>query len=48
MIIVSGRIYVMPGRRDAFLASALSAVAMARRAVRADVSRHMVASSGPP
>lgn len=94
MIIVFGRTCVTPGRRDAFLASALSAVAMARRAggcrdfvvavdpiepdrvnvyeewdsaveleafrgsgpgeeltaviVRADVARHVVASSGPP
>lgn len=93
MIIVSGRIYVSAGRRDAFLASACGAVVEARRApgcrdfvvaadpidpdrvnvyeewdsaaeleafrgagpdsqltaaiVRADVSRHQVASSGP-
>ncbi len=32
MIIVSGRIYVSPGRRDAFLSSARSSVLEARRA----------------
>lgn len=32
MIIVSGRIYVVPGRRDAFLASSQSSVVAARRA----------------
>ncbi len=32
MIIVSGRIYVTPGQRDAFLASSQNAVAAARRA----------------
>jgi quinol monooxygenase YgiN len=32
MIIVSGRIYVHPGRRDAFLAISFDAVAEARRA----------------
>lgn len=32
MIIVSGRIYVTPGRRDAFLASSREAVVAARRA----------------
>jgi quinol monooxygenase YgiN len=31
MIIVSGRIYVRPGRRDAFLAASLEAVQTARR-----------------
>jgi quinol monooxygenase YgiN len=93
MLIVSGRIYVRPGARQAFLASSLAAVAQARGArgcrdfvvaadpieidrvnvyeeweseealvsfrgagpdqdlsssiMRADVSRHVVASSGP-
>lgn len=93
MLIVSGRIYVRPGVRQAFLTASLAAVAQARRAhgcrdfvvaadplepdsvnvyeeweseealvtfrgagpdhelsssiVRADVSRHVVASSGP-
>jgi quinol monooxygenase YgiN len=32
MIIVSGRIYVAPGQRDAFLASSRDAVSEARRA----------------
>jgi quinol monooxygenase YgiN len=32
MIIVAGRIYVRPGRRDAFIAASLPAVEMARRA----------------
>ena len=32
MIIVSGRIYVRPGRREVFLAASLEAVAQARRA----------------
>ncbi len=32
MIIVSGRIYVTPGRRDAFVAGSLEAVVAARRA----------------
>jgi quinol monooxygenase YgiN len=32
MIIVSGRIYVKPGRRDAFVASSLEAVVAARGA----------------
>jgi quinol monooxygenase YgiN len=31
MIIVSGRIYVRPGRRDAFLAASIEAVMAARR-----------------
>ncbi|MGH7418441.1 MAG: putative quinol monooxygenase, partial [Candidatus Rokuibacteriota bacterium] len=31
MIIVSGRIYVRPGQRDAFLAASMEAVAAARR-----------------
>jgi quinol monooxygenase YgiN len=31
MIIVSGRIYVRPGRRDAFLAASMEAVVAARR-----------------
>jgi quinol monooxygenase YgiN len=31
MVIVSGRIHVRPGRRDAFLASSMDAVAEARR-----------------
>ena len=94
MIIVSGRIYVRPGARPAFLSSSLEAVTQARQSrgcrdfvvaadpiepdrvnvyeeweseqalltfrgggpgedvtssiVRADVSRHVVASSGPP
>ena len=93
MIIVSGRIYVRPGARQAFLTSSLEAVAQARGApgcrdfvvaadpiepdrvnvyeeweseealltfrgggpdqdwsssiVRADVSRHLISSSGP-
>jgi quinol monooxygenase YgiN len=32
MIIVAGRIYVRPGRREAFIAASLPAVEMARRA----------------
>ena len=58
MIIVSGRIYVAPGQREAFLASSRDAVSEARRAagcrdfvVAADplteVLRHRVTSSGP-
>ena len=93
MLIVSGRIYVRPGAREAFLTSTLAAVAQARRTrgcrdfvvaadpiepdrvnvyeewesedalvtfrgdgpgddvsssiVRAEVARHVVASSGP-
>jgi len=31
MIIVSGRLYVRPGRRDAFLAASLAAVKQVRR-----------------
>ena len=31
MIIVSGKIYVRPGRREAFLAASMEAVAQARR-----------------
>jgi len=59
MIIVSGRIYVRGGRRDAFLAASMEAVMAARRSsgcldpdlmsniVSADVSRHQISSSGP-
>jgi quinol monooxygenase YgiN len=33
MLIVSGRLYVQPGRRDAFLAASLEAVKQARQTV---------------